>query len=293
MCATKGKEDFEKYRKEYKEYLIEIRENPKDNRIKKNASIDTHVSDTKFTILHPEVGVNFWQCIKNKDLPPDAQSKIEKYLKPTYKHPENVHNNAKSYIQNMRFFIEFLEKKHPEYFTSGYDSQIKIEDSPKGNNKKNSIQGLEFINKALMIILPVLSKYIGRILLKRNENNWWKKYVLDKLRETRDLPQNGSKEEYINELDISACINIIIQNWDEIFKHEMDIHSRDLAFSLLGIRNKEGAHYTKKILETYSYKDVDYALGTMIHFVHPIDTNVANQISEIKREFENKYKNEN
>jgi hypothetical protein len=143
-----------------------------------------------------------------------------------------------------------------------------------------------------MIILPVLSKYIAKILLKRDENNWWKKYVLDKLRETRDLPQNGSREEYINELDISACLNIIIYNWDEIFKHEMDIHSRELAHSLLSIRNKEGAHYTSKILTKYSYEDVDYALGQIIHFMRPIDTNIAEQISEIKREFEIKYKNE-
>jgi hypothetical protein len=160
-------------------------------------------------------------------------------------------------------------------------------------------QEFEFINKAhmiilpvlsFMIILPILSKYIGRILLKRKENNWWKKYILDKLRDTRDLPQNGANEDYINELDISACLNIIIQNWDDIFKHEMDIHSRDLAFSLLGIRNKEGAHYSTKILSKYSYDDVNYALNTIIHFMRPIDPNVAEQISEIKEEFEKKYK---
>jgi hypothetical protein len=203
-------------------------------------------------------------------------------------------------------YLRFLEQKK-----SGYISQLEKEGLSKGNKQKKGINisqqstlinKFEFLNKAnmiilpvlaFMIILPILSKYIAKILSKRNENNWWKKYVLDKLRETRDLPQEGSKEEYINELDISACLNIIIQNWDEIFKHEMDIHSRDLAFSLLGIRNKEGAHYTSKIIEKYNYKDVDYALSTIIHFIRPIDTNVAEQISEIKREFENKYKNEN
>jgi hypothetical protein len=203
-------------------------------------------------------------------------------------------------------YARFLEQKK-----SGYISQLEKKGLSEGNKQKNGINisqqstlinKFEFFNKAnmiilpvlaFMIILPVLSKYIAKILSKKNENNWWKKYVLDKLRETRDLPQEGSKEEYINELDISACLNIIIQNWDEIFKHEMDIHSRDLAFSLLSIRNKEGAHYTSKIIEKYNYKDVDYALSTIIHFMRPIDTNVSEQISEIKREFENKYKNEN
>jgi hypothetical protein len=210
---------------------------------------------------------------------------------------QKVGDKGRGSVRNaIAAYARFIEQKN-----SGYDPQLDKENTPKDNKQKTSNQNFEFINKAhmiilpvlaFMIILPVLSKYIGRILLRRNENNWWKKYVLDKLRETRDLPQNGSKEEYINELDISACLNIIIQNWDEIFKHEMDIHSRDLAFSLLGIRNKEGAHYTKKILETYSYEDVDHALHTIIHFMRPIDTNTANQISEIKREFENKYKNE-
>jgi len=71
----------------------------------------------------------------------------------------------------------------------------------------------------------------------------------------------------------------------------MDIHSRDLAFTLLSIRNKEAAHYTTKLLSTYNYEDVDFALSTIIHFMRPIDTNVSEQISEIKKEFENKYKN--
>jgi len=200
-------------------------------------------------------------------------------------------------------YARFLEQKR-----LGYNPQVEKEELPKSNNKKEvvnmkqqpvSVDKFEFLNKvnmnilpviSFMIILPALSKYIGKTLIKRNENNWWKKYVLDKLRETRDLPQTGSKEEYINELDISACLTIIIQNWDQIFKHEMDIHSRDLAFTLLSIRNKEAAHYTAKLLSTYNYGDVDYALSTIIHFMRPIDTNVAEQISEIKREFESKFK---
>jgi hypothetical protein len=200
-------------------------------------------------------------------------------------------------------YARFLEQKR-----LGYDSQIGKKDLPKDDNQKSDInitqqsistEKFEFINIvnmnilpviSFMIILPTLSKYIGKILIKRNEGNWWKKYVLEKLRETRDLPKNGSKEEYINELDISACLSIIIQNWDEIFKHEMDIHSRDLAFILLSIRNKDVAHYTAKLLSTYNYEDVDFALSTIIYFMRPIDINVAEQISEIKQEFEKKYK---
>jgi len=120
-------------------------------------------------------------------------------------------------------YARFLEHKK-----LGYNSQFEKKDLPKEDNQKSSmnvsqqsvpIDKFDFINKvnmnilpvlSFMIILPALSKYIGKILIKRNENNWWKKYVLDKLRETRDLPKDGSKEEYINELDVSACLSIII-----------------------------------------------------------------------------------
>jgi len=215
---------------------------------------------------------------------------------------ENGNGNVRCAIAA---YARFLEQKR-----LGYDLQMKEKDISKNNDHKNdintrqqsiSLDKFEITSKinmnilpvlSFMIILPSLSKYIGKILLKRNENNWWKKYVLDKLRETRNLPQNGAKEEYINELDISACLTIIIQNWDEIFMNEMDLHSRDLAHSLLSIRNKEAAHYTTKLLSTYNYEDVDWALNTIIYFMRPIDTNVADQISELKREFENKYKNE-
>jgi len=218
-----------------------------------------------------------------------------------------LRNICTEYERHGRYEI-FGDKKHGLYraalkayvrfFESKENNGRKVELKPLKTNPISTGQEFEFVNKAhmiilpvlsFMIILPVLSKYIGRILLERKEDNWWKKYILDKLRETRDLPQKGSKEEYINELDISACLNIIIQNWDDVFKHKMDIHSRDLAFSLLGIRNKEGAHYNTKILTKYRYDDVDYALNTIIHFMRPIDPNVADQISKIKLEFEKKY----
>jgi len=164
------------------------------------------------------------------------------------------------------------------------------------NQQSIAVNKFKIINKANMIILPVLafmiilpalSKYIGRIFQERKEDNWREKYVFSKLRETRDLPQNGSDEEFINKLDILMCLNIIIQNWDNIFKDKMKMHSYDLAHALRGIRNKESAHYTTEILSEYNYDDVDYALSTIIRFMRPIDSDVAEQISKIKRDFEN------
>ena len=154
---------------------------------------------------------------------------------------------------------------------------------------------LEVISKAFRLILPILARYIGKILIKKDENNWWRKFVLGKLRDEntlRKLPKKGSDDDYIESLDILACLNIIECNWVEVFRDIMDDRQRTWAHVLRDIRNYFEGHYTIKTLTTSSVEDISLELAIMIRFIRPIDTYVADRISEMKKALENKSKDE-
>jgi len=151
---------------------------------------------------------------------------------------------------------------------------------------------LEVINKAFRLILPVLAKYIGRILIEKDKNNWWKKYVLSKLKNEntiRKLPKEGSDDDCIESLDIPACLNIIECNWFDVFKDKMDDRQRTWAHALYDIRNYYESHYTTKTLTTSSVEDISLELAIMLRFIRPIDTDVTDRISEMRKELENKF----
>jgi hypothetical protein len=150
---------------------------------------------------------------------------------------------------------------------------------------------LYVINKAFRLILPVLAKYIGKILIEKDQINWWSKYVRNKLKNEntiRKLPEKGSGEECIESLDIPACLNIIECNWVEVFKNKMDDRQRTWAHALYDIRNYYESHYTTKTINTISVEDISLELAIMIRFMHPIDTYISNQISTIKKNLESK-----
>jgi hypothetical protein len=155
------------------------------------------------------------------------------------------------------------------------------------NNKR------EILNKAFDFMLPALPVFVGNTLQKRDKNHWWQNYVLNKLQSNtvRDLPRNGTNDEYINQLDISLCIKIIIQNWQDIFKHII----RDIKFSwvheLIEIRN-DVSHWTNDKSTSYTFESISHTLDTMILFMRSINNDVAEQIAKIKQGFENKYKEE-
>ena len=142
----------------------------------------------------------------------------------------------------------------------------------------------EIINKAFRIILPSLAEYIGKTLFEYNEKAWWNLYVLDKLGEksTKTLPKAGSFEDCINNLDIHACLLIIIRNWENIFKHKMKTRQLNYVHLLLDIRN-EVSHVTTGALKEISDEYVEHALDTMKLFMQPISQDIAKQIFEIKK----------
>jgi len=151
---------------------------------------------------------------------------------------------------------------------------------------------LEVINKAFRLILPVLAKYIGKILIEKDKNNWWKKYVLSKLKNEhtiRKLPKEGSDDDCIESLDIPACLNIIECNWFDVFKDKMDDRQRTWAHALYDIRNYYESHYTTKTITTSSVEDISLELAIMLRFIRPIDVDVTDRIYEMKKVFENKF----
>jgi hypothetical protein len=166
------------------------------------------------------------------------------------------------------------------------DSDLKEKLSP--NNKH------EILNRAFDFMLPVLPEFIGNVLQKKDKNTWWQNYVLNNLppNAVRDLPKNGMYDEYINKLDISLCLKTIIQNWQDIFKHIIKNIKFSWVHELIEIRN-DVSHWSTEKSTIYTFEFISHTLNVMKLFMSSIDTNVANQISEIKREFENKYKNEN
>jgi hypothetical protein len=146
--------------------------------------------------------------------------------------------------------------------------------------------------KVFILMLPVLVKYISDILQKEeNNSDWWQKFIIkrDVLPEnvTRNFPENGTTEECINELDISACLKIIISHW-KIFSKKMKKVKLSWIHELLEIRNEE-AHPTIEKLTSYSDDDIYHTLDTMELCMRPISENLTDEISKIKKSFENEY----
>jgi hypothetical protein len=141
------------------------------------------------------------------------------------------------------------------------------------------------INKAFKLILPSLVVFIRNTLMKYGKNDWWKKYIYDKLNEIakKNLPEEGSFDKLIEKLDISACLHIIINNWDDIFKNVLGKKQRDCAHGLLTIRNDD-SHFTLETISTIKDEDLEHALILIIQLMRPINPDIANQISEIRNE---------
>jgi len=148
------------------------------------------------------------------------------------------------------------------------------------------------INVAFRKILPSLAKKVCDVLIERDNKNWWKKYVIDKLQKNaaENLPQTGNYEECKNRLDIQALLNIIEYNWMEIFKDFFTKNGGkyspkkyfDWVKSLKTTRNDYDAHYTIHTLESFDDNDLARELENMACFMLPIDKEISNEIRSLK-----------
>jgi hypothetical protein len=145
------------------------------------------------------------------------------------------------------------------------------------------MDNFEIINKTFRTILPILVQYIGTTLKEKDEKNWWKKYVLSTLTEStiRSLPKNGTFDDYINSLDIQACLNIIIKNWNDVFSYKFKNKFLTYAHEIKNIRNEIDAHYTMETLKTLNGNDVKRAIDTIAIFMEPIDKAISRKIQNV------------
>jgi len=211
---------------------------------------------------------------------------------------EEIGNIGHAYVRAAIIaYAKYLEyKKDPQKNNVLFDSDKTIIKSLDIRDKKKKLlpnNKHEIFIKAFDFMLPVLPEFIGNILQKKDKNTWWQKFVLNKLppNAIRNLPKNRTYEEYINKLDISLCIKIIIENWKNIFINNIKNIKFSWVHELIEIRN-DISHWSTEKSNSYTYESISHTLNTMILFMRSIDNSVADQILELKREFEGKYKNE-
>jgi len=151
------------------------------------------------------------------------------------------------------------------------------------------------ISIAFRKILPSLVVFVCNTLKEKDDKNWWQQFVINKLNENtiRNFPQNGSYEEYINSLDIQACLNLIILNWRNIFIYKFNNKSMFLTYAHLvkDIRNDVDAHYTIGLMNSINDDDIKRYLDAIITFMTLINKDIAEEIRSISTEYEKEIKN--
>ena len=244
------------------------------------------------------------------------KKKLKIFIKDKFKKDINIEKDIKILELNDKYShicneIDLENISKNQY----YDlyKKIKVENintKPKSNTKtdkkhrieqkkinKQTICQLEIdkfgiINVAFRKILPSLAKKVCDTLKEKDNKNWWKKYVIDKLQKNaaENLPQNGNFEECKSRLDIQACLNIIEYNWMEIFKDFFTKNGKkysskkyfDWVKSLKTTRNDYDAHYTIHTIESFDDNDLKRELENIACFMEPIDMSVSKQIRSIK-----------
>ena len=214
----------------------------------------------------------------------------------------NVNLDLQRNVFNFLYFLEKLSNKNfcNNVVTTNRNSQqnlkrtntilIKNIELPKKKKKLENINKREILNKAFDIMQPILPSFIGENLQKADKTGWWQNLVLKKLLPSsiKDLPTSGSYNDFINSLDISLSLKIIIDNWQNIFKQII----KDINFSwvheLIEIRN-DVSHWTNKKAEKFTFDLIMHTLNVMRLFISSIDLNTSNLILDMIKEFEDGY----
>ena len=137
------------------------------------------------------------------------------------------------------------------------------------------------------MVTPILANYICNILKKHDNNDWWNHYVLSKIRNENArnfMPQDGSVTELADSLDILKCLDIIIDNWDDVFGQSLPRLHRSLAIDLKKRRHELSGHITGKTIKEFTNSNVDYILKTLALFMSEIDKSIEKRINELKGE---------
>lgn len=202
--------------------------------------------------------------------------------------PETISLNDNSSIKHRTTIVKIKDVQN-NIFHNNQEEKIK---NYFNINLPKLTSGIkhETLNKAFCFMQSVLPSFIGKTLQDKDEKRWWQNLVLKKLHinSIRDLPENGNYDEYIDNLDIPLCLKIIIENWHDIFKKIIKNIKFSWVHELLETRN-DISHWTNEKAKKYSFDFIRHTLNAMRLFMQSIDLNTSVQISELIREFEDKY----
>lgn len=136
------------------------------------------------------------------------------------------------------------------------------------------------VQNGFRILLPAISKLIGREMKNRYRGDWWEE-VQYRLQYPPQLPDKGTDEELLLSLDAAACLKLLKFEWRDVFQYSVrDKSCRVWADELIGIRN---------VVSHIGAKDLDQptaerALNTIYLLCKEIDPKEAEKINEIYKE---------
>ncbi len=141
-------------------------------------------------------------------------------------------------------------------------------------------ENYEYAQKGLRILHPLLAGFVGMEMNNVYKAKWWDEvlYILNDHAE--ELPSYGDYAKLVDSLDIANCIRVILREWKDIFKYELDKDAQTLLNELMGIRNTI-AHIGQQDL---SQLDTERYLDTMARLCEKINREGAQQIRELYNE---------
>lgn len=141
-------------------------------------------------------------------------------------------------------------------------------------------ENYEYAQKGLRILHPLLAGFVSMEMNNAYKAKWWDEVLYILSDHTDELPSYGDYAELVDSLDIANCIRVILREWKDIFKYELDKDAQTLLNELMGIRNTI-AHIGQQDL---SQLDTERYLDTMARLCEKIDRDGAQQIRELYNE---------
>lgn len=136
------------------------------------------------------------------------------------------------------------------------------------------------VQSGFRILLPAMSKYIGREMKNRYRGGWWDD-IQYTLKYPPELPDKGTDEELLSSLDAAACLKLLKWKWMDVFQYSLKNWSCKIwADELIGVRNVVSHIGARDIDQPFAER----ALNTMYLLCNEINRGEAARIQEIYKE---------
>lgn len=137
------------------------------------------------------------------------------------------------------------------------------------------------VSEGFKYLLNALVPYIAQELQAEFGDDWWDEAVMNKLYEEqkRNLPQEGTREELLDSLDIQRALRLFDIHWMRVFRKKLSLDHRNWEKELVGVRNRL-AHLGGN---DFSDADTWRALDTMARLCEQIDPDANLKIRALLR----------